>query len=375
MSSRLCSLLSLAPYRILPATTGGHWGIVSMHNALGKLCQDHVAGTTDNGPEDACSFMLHRVFPPSPKRYLPGFGLAALSGIARRYDVTHLFCDHPYMAPTAIALSRNLGIPWFLRAHNIEALRFQQLGKPWWRLLHAYEGFAMRRANGIFFISAEDRNEGIKRYKLRPDVCHIAPYGTTLDKPPERLHAKETVAQQLHLDTNIPWLYFIGVQSYKPNADAVSWIAEEIAPRLQKAGFKCHILIGGKGLPERIQSAIRSTNGLVQYTGFIDNLDTFLKGCDVMLNPVLAGGGIKTKAVEALGYNKMVVSTVHGAAGIDPAVCGANLLITPDADWDAFAAGCIKAAQQKPDIPPAFYGRYNWDAIAGHVISVMSEAR
>ncbi len=91
-----------------------------------------------------------------------------------------------------------------------------------------------------------------------------------------------------------------------------------------------------------------------------------------MLNPLTTGGGIKTKAVEALAYNKIVVSTENGAAGILPQFCGDNLLITPDGNWDAFTKATLDAMQRQPDIPPAFYEHYNWDAIAGHVLSVMA---
>src|ERR1044071_3900084 len=117
MPWRSVRLLSLAPCRVLPATTGGHWGIVSMHDALGKLCQDHVLSTADNGSEEDFAFEMHRIFPSTPKRYLPLYGLRVAAGIARRYDATHVFCDHPYMAPLANALSRRLGIPWALRSH------------------------------------------------------------------------------------------------------------------------------------------------------------------------------------------------------------------------------------------------------------------
>jgi glycosyltransferase involved in cell wall biosynthesis len=376
MPWRSCRLLSIAPYRVLPATTGGHWGIVAMHDALGRLCQDHVLGTADNGPADDKSFELHRIFPASPRRYLPGFGWRKAKGIARRYDVTHIFCDHPYMAPLAMLLSRRLKLPWALRCHNIEAERFRHLGRWWWRILRLYERFAMRAADVIFFITPEDCARAMSLYDLEEGKCQLAPYGTPLRAAPIPHDApKEQLAAELGLNPGIPWLYFLGVHSYAPNAEAVRHILDEVYPRLKVAGLHCEILIAGKGLSDELKADIAATNGGIRTLGFVNDLEVFLNACGVMLNPMLSGGGIKTKAVEALAYNKIVVSTANGAAGLLPGACGANLLIAPDGDWDAFAACVLQAVEQRPAIPQAFYDYYNWEAIARHVLQTLVALR
>jgi hypothetical protein len=51
------------------------------------------------------------------------------------------------------------------------------------------------------------------------------------------------------------------------------------------------------------------------YAGFVDDISIYFKGADVFINPVSYGGGIKTKLVEALGYNLNAVSTSNGAIG------------------------------------------------------------
>ena len=45
------------------------------------------------------------------------------------------------------------------------------------------------------------------------------------------------------------------------------------------------------------------------YAGFVDDITLFYKAADMLINPVIDGGGIKTKLVEALGYNMNVVTT------------------------------------------------------------------
>lgn len=376
MSFADCRILTIAPYRILPPSSGGHWSIVSMHDALGRLCQDHLIGTRDNGSDEQYSFVMHPFFPAAPNRYIPLFGFGRAVGLARRYDATHIFCEHPYMAPLAVALSRKLRIPWVLRSQNIEALRFRLLGKGWWRIFHMYERYAMRAADGIFFITPEDCDHAITAYNLRPEKCHLAPYGTPLKSPPGgKDAARQQLANGLGLDPQLPWLYFLGMQSYAPNALATEHIVKEILPRLQRSGFRCKILIAGKGLPAAQQDAIAASGDAVRYLGFVDDLDLFIRACDLMLNPVTTGGGIKTKAIEALAYNKIVLSTENGAAGILPEACGPNLVLSPDGNWDAYAEAIPQALKRTPQIPDAFYQRYNWDAIARHVLERMLEMR
>ncbi len=370
-----CNILSLTPYRVLPPTNGGHLGIVSMHEHLGRICQDHVIGTTNNGNDNNCAFQLHRVYPAHALRYLPLYNINRIAGIARRYDVNYIFCDHPYLAISAIALSKKLGIPWFLRSHNIESERFRTLGKNWWRLLRVYERMAMKQADGILFITPEDRQWAQEHFMLDPAVCHLIPYGTITDRIPEGHEAARiALARQFPLDAGKPWIYFLGAMNYPPNIEAVKNILHEIVPRLERFRKDDYqILIAGKGLPESLQQNIAVTSNIT-YLGFLPEVDTFLKGCDIMINPMLTGGGIKTKAVEALGYNKTVISTAYGAAGIIPEVCGSNLHITPDNDWDAFTEKLFAAMNEPPPaIPAAFYDTYYWGNIAQKVIRTMQQ--
>src|SRR5690606_22295595 len=156
MKSTACSILSMVPYRFLPPTSGGHLGIAMPHHYMGQLCPDHIATTANNDTEHNYSFQVHPVFPGTPRRYIPFYQYSNLLGLAKAYDVTCIHVDHPYMALTAMALSRKLGIPWFMRSHNIESERFRSFGKKWWRALRTYERLAMKSAKGIFFVAPED---------------------------------------------------------------------------------------------------------------------------------------------------------------------------------------------------------------------------
>jgi hypothetical protein len=56
-----------------------------------------------------------------------------------------------------------------------------------------------------------------------------------------------------------------------------------------------------------------------------NDINEYIDGCDVMINPILSGGGVKTKAIDTLARSQTVISTQTGAEGIDAKVCGNNL--------------------------------------------------
>ncbi|HEY2648320.1 MAG TPA: glycosyltransferase family 4 protein, partial [Puia sp.] len=109
--------------------------------------------------------------------------------------------------------------------------------------------------------------------------------------------------------------------------------------------------------------------------GFVENLELYLTGCNVFLNPVQSGGGIKTKLVEALAFNLNTVSTDNGAIGLDPALCNGKLIVCPDSDWNSFAEAVARAISMKAQMPPDFYIQFYWGNItkrAADFISVNS---
>lgn len=366
-----CHILSLVPYRFLPASSGGHMAILYLHEYLGRLCNDHVISTDNNAADATRSFTLHKVFPASAKRYLPYHSFSAIQDIALKNHINYIICEHPYMALKAMRLSKKLQVPWFMRSHNIESERFRLLGKKWWPLLRYYEQYAMKKANGIFFITEEDSAWAQQHFGIRADKCHFIPYGTAFEKKPVvQPGIKQQLAKQLNLDANKPWLYFLGALDYAPNYEAVLFLLNEVVPRLNKKQQPYELLIAGKKLPEHIRLQTEATEH-VTYTGFVDSLDEFIKANDIMLNPVLTGGGIKTKAIEALGYGKMVVSAQSGAAGLKPEICGKSLLISPDHDWDAFTNDIINALQHPVETADSFYHYYYCGNIARKALGIM----
>ena len=95
----------------------------------------------------------------------------------------------------------------------------------------------------------------------------------------------------------------------------------------------------------------------------MDDITLFFKGADIFINPVTDGGGIKTKVVEALGYNCSVISTQRGAIGIPLSVTAGKMKLVEDKDWENFANQVI-SFNTATNIPQEFFDHFYWGNIA-----------
>ena len=152
-------------------------------------------------------------------------------------------------------------------------------------------------------------------------------------------------------------MLFNGAFRYSPNIEALENLLFKINPILQGRGLSYLLLICGLDIPDSIS---KNEFPSVRILGFVENLDLYLKGCNTFLNPLISGGGIKTKLIEALAFNLNVVSTENGAIGVDPGICNGKLILCPDSDWNLFAESIIQSVEIKTTMPEEFYNQFYW---------------
>jgi glycosyltransferase involved in cell wall biosynthesis len=143
--------------------------------------------------------------------------------------------------------------------------------------------------------------------------------------------------------------------------------SDEIYPRLKQQNLAFKIIVCGKGLPEAIAQKIVKTEH-IKYMGFADDINLYIDAADIMLNPILSGGGVKTKAIDTLARNQRVISTQNGALGIDANVCGNNLIVVDDNNWDTFTNAVVQYINQPKQLPAAFYETYSWSNIVSNLV-------
>lgn len=369
-------VLSIVSYQFLPPKMGGQKGIALFNSYLSKHVALTCLTTQSNDPSFAPEYEVQNILSNSFTRYFNPFIFFTARKIIKNKKITHLIIEHPYYGWLGILLKLFCNVKLIVHSHNIEALRFKSMNKWWWGVLWNYEKLTYRLANTCFFITDEDKQYAITKFKIAPAKSTTITYGFDLNAPPtitEKQSARSFLEKEYNIAPDEKILFFNGTLEYKPNLDAVLAIAEKINPTLLVTpGFKYKIIICGKNLPIELNKLSAYKDRHIIYAGFVDDITIYFKGVDIFINPVIDGGGIKTKLVEALGYNLDVISTVSGAIGVPTSITNNKLKIVADADWGNFAKEIIHAKTDKI-IPEDFYQYFYWGNIAEKAAARLTE--
>ncbi|NML21815.1 glycosyltransferase family 4 protein [Pseudoflavitalea sp. G-6-1-2] len=367
----MIKVLSIASYQFLPPRMGGQKGIALFYKYFSKECSLSMVTTQSNDPALAEGYELLNILSNSPLRYVNIFYFFTLRNIIRRKKITHLILEHPYYGWLGILLKWFTGVKLIVHSHNIEGLRWKTLHKWWWKILWQYERYVHRRANHSFFIQEQDRQYAISRFGLKPSKCTVVTYGIEWDTPPTltaHQQSRQWLQQQHHIPEHHQILLFNGAFNYAPNVEALEMIIQKVNPLLQQSAMPYTLLICGKDIPAHIVNA--ATPNMV-IAGFVPDIDIYFRGADIFLNPLISGGGIKTKLVEALGNNLNAVSTVNGAEGVDAALCGGKLQIVADDDWKGFSEKVIELSNIKITMPADFFAQFYWGSISAKALAAL----
>ncbi|MBO0933581.1 glycosyltransferase [Fibrella aquatilis] len=145
----------------------------------------------------------------------------------------------------------------------------------------------------------------------------------------------------------------------EPNLDAIVWFIREVWPLVYRPGIGLHIYGGicdvlrQNSQPQRPGSQLRhlevdfpgitrfyesrsldveAQDGVVLH-GFVPELEQVYAQFDVAINPVRFGSGLKIKNMEALGYGLPLLTTTHGAIGLEDYTQEAMLIADTPADF------------------------------------------
>jgi glycosyltransferase involved in cell wall biosynthesis len=128
-------------------------------------------------------------------------------------------------------------------------------------------------------------------------------------------------------------VFHLGTMFYLPNITGMLWFAREVWPRVLAQVPQATLTIAGKNPPPVIQQlSMSSPDGThIQVTGYLPDPLPHLQRANVFIVPLLAGGGMRVKIIDAWRWGLPVVSTSTGAEGIQ--YCsGENILIADSAE-------------------------------------------
>jgi UDP-N-acetylglucosamine:LPS N-acetylglucosamine transferase len=370
-------VLSIVSYNFLPPKMGGQKGIALFNQFIAKEINLVCVTTKSNDETYAKDYKVIKVLSNSPTRYLNIFLFFSIKKIIQKEKITHLIIEHPYYGWLGIILKLFAHVKLIVHSHNIESLRFKTMNKSWWKILWYYEKLTHRNAHLNFFINQNDYDYAIANFVINPNKARVITYGFDLKEPAskaEKTIAKQSVCKQHNIDESETILFFNGTLNYAPNLNALNMILNEINPiLLTNTLFKYKIIICGKGLPESYHDLELYKNENIVFAGFVDDVTVYFKATDIFINPVIDGGGIKTKIVEALGYNVSLVTTTSGAIGIPPEITGNKMKIIADNNWLEFAKAIVEM-DTTANIPESYFNHFYWGNIAKKAAAAIGTA-
>ena len=116
---------------------------------------------------------------------------------------------------------------------------------------------------------------------------------------------------------------FLGGMHWPPNAEGISWFASKAWPLIAERAPEAVLTIIGKEPPAGLKTR---TAGHVEITGYVDDADPYLEETSVFIVPLLSGGGMRVKILDAWTRGIPIVSTAIGAEGVSSRD-GENLIL------------------------------------------------
>lgn len=262
-------------------------------------------------------------------------------------------------------MNEDINLPIVLNQHNIEWQRFEEIASsksisPLRKLISKRESVSLRkfeeklyklnRITGMTFVTPDDMAYFKKWQPESNAELTVIPGG-----------AEKREYSPLVNNHN---LVFVGVMSNELNPEGAIWFVKNIFPKIKKQIPDSKFYIVGK---DPIPALTQMSSNDIIVTGCVDDLSKYYKNTNLVVIPILHGGGVKLKLLEAIGYGKYVVTTSVGAHGTD-FVNGQDLYI--DDDPDMFAEHCIEILNNPEKYKfmlenekAKFDRKYTWQAV------------
>ncbi len=196
------------------------------------------------------------------------------------------------------------------------------------RIVSKLEGEACRRADVVLAVSEHDRQ------MLRD----VAGDGAKIEVVPITVDAAQFTSIWEVRDPQPNKLFTIGTMFWPPNSEGVIWWLREGHQRLLSLCPNVHYDVVGSRPPGAMQKlAQQFTN--VQVHGYVSDIVPFWVHATALAVPILSGGGVRVKILEAMAAGVPVISTTVGCEGLEVRH-GEHLLIadTPETFAQACAA-------------------------------------
>ncbi len=244
-----------------------------------------------------------------------GPGRNAVAAVAAREDVDLIVFDFVH---SAVLRPEQLPCPSVCFTHNVEAEIFgrhaSQAKDPFRRWMWStqfakmrkFEHQALRAFDSVVAVSDRDARFFKESYGVAES--HAIPTGVDLD------FFSYQAPPAVSADTP-PTVMFTGSMDWAANIDGIQFFLGQVWPKVIAARPDARFQIVGRNPPAALRAlALAQKN--VEFTGFVDDVRTYVHKAHAFVIPLLVGGGTRIKAFEAMAMGCPVVSTAIGIEGL-----------------------------------------------------------
>ncbi len=380
------TIMGIVSYKVFPAYMGGQKGVAKFYEYLSTknetilvtakeneeadFLSTHIEHSSlrDSCNDDKNTFNQYNFLFNHNWGWLNIFYINKLVYLIRQHKVDVIIIEHSYFGWLGILLKTFTGKPFVIHSHNIEAYRFKQANKFWWKLYEQYEKFVHAKANHVFYKTIEDATYATTVWQLKNNAYTIIPFGTDLQTIPlsaDKQTCRNLVCKKHNINLNDVIFLFNGTLDFQPNIHSIEIIINEITPLLLQSNLQYKIIICGNRIQENLLQQIKNCKNLI-HAGFVDDIDLYVKAADAFIVPSSLATGIKTKVIEALANNTLVIADEENIKGIYVSMLNNKLISVKTNNSNAFSEVMLKTKLLKnEDTPQLFYATYYW----GNIIS------
>lgn len=247
---------------------------------------------------------------------------AAMLAIERQlttehYDVVVFDFVHASVLRPSARAARQAGATVCF-THNVETEIFRrhaETARQWWARLvwrsqaqkmARFEATSLQSYDAVVAVSERDRDAFRQGFGVRN--AHAIPTGVDLDffsfEPGPEVSADAP-----------PVVVFTGSMDWDANIDGVRFFIREVWPQVLERCPEARFDVVGRHPPPALVREAQDSRG-VRFTGFVDDVRTYVRQACAFVIPLRVGGGTRIKAFEAMAMGCPVVSTSIGIEGL-----------------------------------------------------------
>lgn len=234
--------------------------------------------------------------------------------LAAKPDV--VLVDFPH---AQVLMPDRVDMPVVLFTHNVEAEIFARqvevtrfpMRLVWaheTRKMRRFEADALRRCGTVIAVSVRDA----RALEVAYGVHDVQPVDTGVDT---KYYAYRPLLSPAPVGGGT--VVFTGSMDSRSNIEGIRFLLTEVWPLVLQKRPAARALIVGRNPPEAVIVAARGRGYDWTFTGFVEDVRSFVAESHVFAIPLRVGSGTRIKVFEAMAMGCPVVSTGLGVEGLD----------------------------------------------------------